>query len=316
MSAVGTASRRQLWLLLAVPTAVLGLLLAAVLSRPLGHPASDYARVVALLAGITLLGSCVVVYLEQPRHRAALVAGLWRTQLVVTGVWLVAEGVLVAAAAGEASSGSLRTVRASVVLGYARTLIGGRVSLLVIACVALILVALGTGRGAVWPTGSVLALTVVAVAARPLTGHAEEIGALAQVAVVVHVLAAAVWCGGLVGVALAAGNARGSWTRLLPRFSTLAGGCVLLLTASGLLEAWLQLGTVAGFYESGYGRVVLAKMAALLMLLGFGSFARRRWVPEVAAQRSAAQVSPRRAAVELAVMGVALGLATALATTG
>jgi len=66
-----------------------------------------------------------------------------------------------------------------------------------------------------------------------------------------------------------------------PRFSVLAGGCVAVLAASGVLQAWLQLGNAAGLYDTGYGRVVLGKVAALLALLGMGWFARRRWVPEV-----------------------------------
>lgn len=315
MNPVGTAARRELWLLIAVPTGVLGLLVAAMLSRPLGHPPSDYARMLALLAGVALLGSCQVIHLEEPRHRQALAARLWRVQLVVGGLWLSAELVLLAAAAGEASSGTLATVRASTVLSYARTLVGGRVSLLVIGCVLLAIVVLALARGASWSSSSVLALCVVALECRPLTGH-SQISALAQIAVATHVLAAALWCGGLAGVALAAGGARGVWARLLPRFSVLAGWCAAVVAASGVLEAWLQLGRVAGLYESGYGRVVLGKTAVLLALLGLGWFARRRWVPEVSGHRGTAAVSLQRATVEVAVMGLALGLAVALATTG
>jgi len=315
MTLVGMAARRELWLLLAVPTGVLGLLLAAVLSRPVGHPASDYPRLLALLAGTALLGCCLVSYLEQPRHRPALAMRLWRVQSVIAAVWITAELVLLVADAAEASSASFATVRPATVLDYAQLLIGGRVSVVVLGCVGAALVVLAVARGAVWSTASVLALGVVAVLARPLTGHAQ-IGVLAQLSIGAHVLAATLWCGGLAGVALAAGQARGAWARLLPRFSVLAGGCVAVLAASGVLQAWLQLGNAAGLYETGYGRVVLGKVAALLALLGMGWFARRRWVPEVSGHRGTAEASLRRAAVEVAVMGLALGLATALATTG
>jgi len=78
MTRVAAVQRRELWLLAAVPTGVLGLLAAAVLSRPLGHPPSDYPRLLALLAGMTLLGTCVVLRLEDPPRRSALAARLWR----------------------------------------------------------------------------------------------------------------------------------------------------------------------------------------------------------------------------------------------
>jgi len=65
MTPVGTVARRELWLLLAVPTG-LGLLLAAVLSRPLSQPSSDYPRLLALLAGTALLGCCLVSTWSNP----------------------------------------------------------------------------------------------------------------------------------------------------------------------------------------------------------------------------------------------------------
>ena len=196
MTLVGMAARRELWLLLAVPTGVLGLLLAAVLSRPVGHPASDYPRLLALLAGTALLGCCLVSYLEQPRHRPALAMRLWRVQLVIAAVWITAELVLLVADAAEASSASFATVRPATVLDYAQLLVGGRVSVVVLGCVGAALVVLAVARGPVWSTASVLALGVVAVLARPLTGHAQ-IGVLAQLSIGAHVLAATLWCGRL-----------------------------------------------------------------------------------------------------------------------
>ncbi len=317
MTRVAAAQRRELWLLAAVPTGVLGLLAATVLSRPLGHPPSDYPRLLALLAGMTLLGTSVVLRLEDPQHRSALAARLWRWRLVVAGVWLVAELALLVASAGEASGGSPASVSASTVLTYVRVLTNGRVSVLVCACVlgALVLVALARGDGARWSTGPVAALAIVALLARPLTGH-SEISALAQVSIVAHVLAASLWCGGLAVLAMVAGRARGTWARMLPRFSRLAGWCAAVVALSGVLNALLQLGGVSKLLNSGYGRLVLGKVAALVLLVGLGWFARRRWVPDASGHRTTGEVSLRRAAVEVAVMGVALGLATALATTG
>ena len=307
--------RRELWLLAAVPTSVLGLLVAGLLSRPLGHPTSDYPRVVALLAGMALLGTCVVVALEDSRRRSVLAARLSRWRMVLAALWLVAELVLLVASAGEAGGGSPSSVRASTVLSYVQVLTNGRVSVLICGCVLVALLLSGLGGGSGWATAPVAALAVVALMARPLTGH-SEISALAQVSIVAHVLAASLWCGGLAVLAVVAGTARGVWARMLPRFSRLAGWCAAVVAVSGVLNALLQLGGVSTLLSSGYGRLVLAKFAALVVLFGLGAFARRRWVPEAVQHRTPAAVSLRRAATEVAVMGLALGLATALATTG
>jgi len=315
MTRVAAVQRRELWLLAAVPTGVLGLLAAAVLSRPLGHPPSDYPRLLALLAGMTLLGTCVVLRLEDPQRRSALAARLWRWRLGVAAVWLVAELALLVTSAGEASGGSLTTVRASTVLSYVRVLTNGRVSMLVCACVLGALLMAATDRRGEWASGPVAMLAVVALIARPLTGH-SEISALAQVSIVAHVLAASLWCGGLVVLAVVAGRARGTWARMLPRFSRLAGWCAAVVAVSGVLNALLQLGGVSTLLSSGYGRLVLGKIAALVVLVGLGWFARRCWVPNAGSHRTPGEVSLRRATVEVAAMGLALGLATALATTG
>ncbi|WP_127781615.1 CopD family protein [Rhodococcus sp. X156] len=319
MSTVGAASstRRQLVLLVAAPTALLGLLVAALVSRPAHQPPSDYLRLAALLAGAALLGTCVVVYLEQPRRRAAMAQRLHTTQLALATAWLLAEVVLLAAAAAEADGRSLPTVRAASVGAYLQSTVGGTVALVVCGCVValLALVAVARRTGAAWSSAGVLALAVVALAARPLTGHAHA-SALAQLLVVVHVVAAATWCGGLVALALAAGPARGTWARTLPRFSVLAGWCVLALAVSGAGAALLEVGGVGALLSTGYGRIVLVKVVVLAALLGLGLLARRRWVPAAADHRTPAEVSLRRAVVEVAVMGLALGLATALATTG
>jgi len=231
---------------------------------------------------------------------------------------LVAELVLLVASAGEAGGGSLSSVRVSTVLSYVQVLTNGRISVLVCGCVlvALVLVAVTHGAAAGWSTAPVAALTMVALIARPLTGHSADVGALAQVAIIGHVAAASVWCGGLAVVAVVAGTARSVWARMLPRFSRLAGWCAAVVAGGGVLNALLQLGGVNLLLSSGYGRVVLGKVAALMVLLGLGWFARRRWVPEAGSHRTPAAVSLRRAATEVAIMGAALGLATALATTG
>lgn len=290
---------------------------AEVLAHPASAPPSVLWRLLAELSGVLVVGLCVVERLEDPQRREAVRTRVWPLLAVTAAVWLLAELSLLVTTAAEALRRPVLGIPAAEVLRYAREVSGGRVGLLDGACVLGVLgasvVAVRTGGRP--PLAPVLVLAAVALLGRPLTGHLERSGAL-LLASAAHVLAAAAWCGGLVGVAVVAGAARGAWARLLPRFSMLAGWCVGVLAVSGVLEAAYQVGGFGALTETGYGRVVLGKVAVLGVLLGLGWWARRRWVPAALAQRGTATYSVRKAAIEVAVMAVALGLASALAVTG
>ena len=70
------------------------------------------------------------------------------------------------------------------------------------------------------------------------TGHAGTSAdhQLAVVTVALHVAAAALWVGGLGAVLVVAGPRRRLLDAVLPRFSTLAGGCLACVVVSGVLE--------------------------------------------------------------------------------
>lgn len=294
-----------------------GVSVAEVLAHPASAPPSVLWRLLAELSGVLVVGLCVVERLEDPQRRGAVRTRVWPLLTVTATVWLLAELSLLVTTAAEALHRPVLGIHTAEVLRYAREVSGGQVELLDGACVLLVLgvsvVAVRTGGRP--PLAPVLVLAAVALLGRPLTGHLGRSGPL-LLASAAHVLAAAAWCGGLVGVAVVAGAAKSAWARLLPRFSMLAGWCVGVLAVSGVLEAAYQVGSVGALVETGYGRVVLGKVAVLGVLLGLGWWARRRWVPSALAQRDAATHSMRKAAIEVAVMAVALGLASALAVTG
>ncbi|RZL62905.1 MAG: copper resistance protein CopD, partial [Rhodococcus sp. (in: high G+C Gram-positive bacteria)] len=64
-----------------------------------------------------------------------------------------------------------------------------------------------------------------------------------------------------------------------------------------------------------YGRVILAKIVAIAMLVALGWWWRRTWVVASAAHRMSSDGSLRRAIGEVVFMAIAFGLAAALATT-
>ena len=115
---------------------------------------------------------------------------------------------------------------------------------------------------------AVAGLAAVGVAARPLTGHFSE-SALGGLAVAVHTLAAALWCGALAALVLTVEH-RGQWARVLPRFSQLSLLCVVALLVGGVVGAAVTLGSPAQLYATGYGRLLSAKVVVTVALIAAG----------------------------------------------
>jgi len=161
---------------------------------------------------------------------------------------------------------------------------------------------------------AVAGVAAVGVTARPLTGHLSE-SAIGGAAIAAHTLAAALWCGTLAALVLTVEH-RGQWARVLPRFSQLSLGCVVVLLAGGVAGAVVALGSPAQLISTGYGRLLSAKVVVMGVLVVVAWRNRTMWVPAARSHRAAAVVSRSRALTELAIMAVALALAAALAATG
>lgn len=148
-----------------------------------------------------------------------------------------------------------------------------------------------------------------------LTGHSAGGGShdIASDSLVLHVLAASLWVGGLVAVlAVAAGRGPDRAAALataVPRFSRLALLCWLVLAVTGTLNALIRIppGALVG---STYGALVLAKVTALVALGALGAAHRRSSVAAAAA--GAPRALLRLGGVEVLLMLATIGLAVAL----
>ncbi len=136
---------------------------------------------------------------------------------------------------------------------------------------------------AVRAPGGVAAIAVLAAATLvplALQGHAAGGGShsAASSAIWLHAAAASVWIGGLVIVAvLHRSMSRSDLVRLLTRYSTIALGCFVIVTMSGIISAVLRFDGPDQLFATTYGRLVLVKIAALAAL-GWAGFAHRRWL--------------------------------------
>ncbi|MCX5065837.1 bifunctional copper resistance protein CopD/cytochrome c oxidase assembly protein [Micromonospora lupini] len=201
------------------------------------------------------------------------------------------------------------TLRPATVVSFATTISQGQ-SLMLQAGLALtvaLLARAGVSRGL---AATVTILALVAVLPPAFTGHSAGAGnhQIAVTSLALHVLAAAVWVGGLVALVMVRRS------RLLAeaasRYSRLALGCFVAVTVSGLANATVRLGAVDQLWQSRYGWLVLGKLAALLILGVLGAVHRSHTVPALRAGRHRA--FGRLAAGELIVFAATVGLAVAL----
>lgn len=161
-----------------------------------------------------------------------------------------------------------------------------------------------------------LALALIAIAVPALAGHAAGLGdhTLAMVNGVAHGVAAALWVGGLVALAVHAIRRDTGLRAAATRFSPIAAACVVVLALSGLGNAYARLARPGDLLTSGYGVLVLAKTALLAVLIVLGYRMRRRILPALDGPRGRSAFA-RFAGIELLVMALAVGLGVALSLT-
>ncbi|MCJ0906821.1 copper resistance D family protein [Rhodococcus sp. ARC_M6] len=310
----GTANRW--WLLFAVPTALLGVLIAWGLATPAGPEASSTVRALAIGSGSVTLGIATLAWMGRGERRPAAPASTMWTQLTAfAAAWFVAEIALLALGAAAADG----TPITSLTVGNFGTFVSevnvGRVGVAIIVCAFAVVCysVYGFKNPETVTVAPALVVTALALAARPITGHMaqQNFGSILDA---VHVLAAALWFGVLAALVLAM-PARGAWALWLPKYSELAWRCVLALVITGTINAAVRLGSVTALYDTAYGRVVLAKIVAIALLVVLGWWWRRTWVVASGSHRISADGSLRRAIGEVVFMAIAFGLAAALATT-
>lgn len=259
---------------------------------------------------------------------ALLLALLWPTRVSRRpGELMVRSGLLligVAAAAGlwvqapystgsrlwEVSFADLRAVLTS---GYGLALLA-RLVILVAVAAAVPPVLAGTGgkrRGL-----ALIALALAGLSTWPLTGHAmaAPVPPVSIVADTVHIAAMGVWIGGLIllGTVLLRRAHPRVLGRILAAWSRWAAVAVCWLVLAGVVQALMESGTVAALLTTTYGRLVLLKVALVLMLLVAAGYARRlvnRW-STVRTRQLAGTVG-----VEVALAVVALGVSAVLVQT-
>ena len=187
----------------------------------------------------------------------------WRATVAIGGAAVFFSVVATLADAAHAGGGingrALHDYLLSDAAGYIR------VAVPAMLLVSVVMAARGVPRRASAP--AVLALAAVAAG-----GHSSSarLSGVAFTADLVHLIAASVWLGGLVNLAIAwvprlpgmgvAGRRR-ILEVVLPRFGVVALPAFFTLVVAGALNAATELGSPQALWNAGYGRVLIVKTA-------------------------------------------------------
>lgn len=234
---------------------------------------------------------------------AAVGAGAW-TVLALAELVLAYANVAGRPVGGPGFDAELGLFVTSITLG--RILLGV-VALAALTCVFALLV--GSPRGAL--AAGLLAAAALVLQAQ--SGHAAGAASheVAMASMFLHLGGVSLWVGGLVTLAVLYPRLGRDLAPAAARYSTIAAWCFAAVGVSGVVNAWIRLGGPGGL-TSTYGALVVGKIAALAALGTFGWAHRRAVLPRLGTRPRAFW---RLAAVEVAVMGAATGLAAALAAT-
>lgn len=240
--------------------------------------------------------------------------------VVAAAVWVVAAMVSLVIRAYEVRPDQAVTVEH--VVDYVRNIGAGQGLLFSAVCA---LVYLGIGILAVRNGESVPAELRILVAMfgllpLPVTGHASnwKYHDYSMISMELHVLGAAAWTGGLGALVALVAFRKGLLAEALPKFSKVATVSLVLVTVTGLFNGLLELGLnpvvslPGSLFTTSYGLVLVGKAVCAVVLAVFGANIRWRLLPKIAKHQPTAVV--KWATAEVAIMGVAFGLAVVLAS--
>ncbi|MEY2433148.1 MAG: copper transport protein [Acidimicrobiaceae bacterium] len=241
-----------------------------------------------------VLAACGITLFQLVAHdqEGSSVEHHWLRSLVLVGAAAGAAATLVglllqvAMASGRGWLGLFDRRAAEVVFGSSSHLGAGQrvVGLVVVAYAAMRRgerAALAPVLGA---TGVAISLSSFLVAGHAATREPRIVGYAVDLT---HTTTAAIWAGGLIGLAVVLHHRRpvdpAGAARVVQRFSLAASASVSLLLAGGFGLAWAELRPSGGVPFNGYGLVLMAKAAVALVALAIGAVNHFVVVPSVVA---------------------------------
>jgi putative copper resistance protein D len=272
------------------------------------------------IAAVSAVGSFLfATFFVPPQDNGVLdVAGYRALRLGVgaSAVWAVCAALLVPLTVSDVSGQPLRDhlnpVQLWSVAGLVDTAEAWRWTAFLALVVAL------AGRAVLrWSwTPFLLAGSLITLVPLGLTGHSSAGGShdVGTNSLMIHLLAGALWAGGLLALLVHALRGGEHADVAARRFSAVAFWCFVAMGLSGVINAFVRI-RVGDLFTTDYGRLVVAKIVALCVLGVIGWRQRRGPVAALQADPQARGVLVRLALVEAVVFGLTFGIAVGLGRT-
>jgi putative copper resistance protein D len=199
-----------------------------------------------------------------PARRRLISLARWSggLALLIGACWIVLQASVIA---GATTIGG--TLHALVLV--ARDTQFGNLVLIRLALLLLALPLLGA-RG--WRLAVALLLTGTALAMQGGIAHAGATAGVNRATLLaleaLHLLAAGAWIGGLLPLFLLVGSLPPPViATVCESFMPVGLSAVLTIASTALVQAWQWIGSLAGLFETDYGRIALLKLGGFLLLL-------------------------------------------------
>ncbi|TQR88330.1 copper resistance protein CopD [Mycobacterium hodleri] len=287
---------------------------------PVTNYGLPFVRAAGEIAAVVAVGSFLLAaFLVPPQRNGVLDAAGYRalrTGTVASGVWAVCAAVLVPLTVSDVTGQPLTSrMDLSAIWSVASLVdIAGAWRWTALFAAVVTVLSIPVLRWS-W-TPLLLAGSLVTLLPLVLTGHSSAGGShdLGTNSLFVHLIAGALWAGGLLALLVHALRGGEHADLAARRFSVVALVCFVAMAISGVVNALVRV-RLDDLFHTNYGWLLVGKATALVVLGVLGWQQRRRGVAALGTDSNARGALIRLALIEAGVFGVTFGIAVALGRT-
>jgi len=287
---------------------------------PVTNYGLPFVRAAGEIAAVVAVGSFLLAaFLVPPQRTGVLDASGYRalrTGVVASGVWTVCAALLVPLTVSDVTGQPLTSrLDPSAIWSVASLIdVAGAWRWTALLAAIVTVLAIPVLRWSWTPllcAGSLVTLLPLA-----LTGHSSAGGShdLGTNSLFIHLMAGALWAGGLLALLVHALRGGEHADLAARRFSVVALWCFVAMGVSGVVNALVRV-RLEDLFHTTYGWLLIGKATALIVLGVLGWQQRRRGVTALQANPDGRGALIRLSLIEAGVFGLTFGIAVALGRT-